>query len=595
MKKLLFTFVSNKNIVNCLLSFLIFSGIVFSLQSCSKKRETEYKASSHTAEIKRLTVIADRQYEENKFDNASHNYNKIILLADIKNDTEYYADALISMGYIHYSQGDYIKSEAATTKILPLLPHLKKPRFAWNTYNLLGINYLSTKNYDNALLYLTKALNLKTKPWRKLAALSNIGLVYMEQQKYKKAADLYLHITTEGYYADKKEQHTLDATDYNEYARMIDNLGFCLLKLGNPKALVYFNEALEIRLKIKDDEALPFSYNHLSEYYLSRKTALANQYANLGYKAACKINASETKKKSLKLLITTSTSNNLKKYSIAYVRLIDSISVAEKKAKNQFSSIKYNLNQSKEENLQLKAQKAAHELRLQRQKNQNIISYVIIFVTTMICLLVFVHLFSKNIKEKDNAILESEIRISKKLNDELEDSMYQILDFSSRSDLNQEENKIQLLDNLNTVYSKTRNISKENSIIDTNENYDAALKEMISSYKTADVNIILNGFYLIYWRELEKNKKIILYRVLQELFGNMKKHSQATLVSLTFKKTEKKLIVIYNDNGVGATNRSIILKKGLQNVENRIKTINGNIIFDTNSKTGFKLSFTFPI
>ena len=74
----------------------------------------------------------------------------------------------------------------------------------------------------------------------------------------------------------------------------------------------------------------------------------------------------------------------------------------------------------------------------------------------------------------------------------------------------------------------------------------------------------------------------------------MKKHSQATLVSLTFKNFEKKIVIIYSDNGVGAYNRSIILKNGLQNVENRIKTINGNIIFDSNSKTGFKLSFNFP-
>ncbi|WP_202704186.1 ATP-binding protein [Flavobacterium sp. UGB4466] len=541
-----------------------------------------------------MTVIADRQYEEDKLDSAFHNYNKIILLADIKNNTVDYADALIAMGYIHHSQGDYINSEAVTTKILPLLPHLKKTRFAWNTYNILGLNYLATKDYDNALLYLKKALALKTNPWRQLETLSNIGLIYIEQHHYKKATDLYLKITTQGYYADKKKQHTLDAYDYTEYATMIDNLGNCLFKLRNPRALVYFNEALEIRLKVKADEALPFSFNHLSEYYLSKKTALSNQYATMGYKAACKINAFGTKKKSLKLLIATSTAKDLKKYSNAYIKLIDSMSVAQKKTKNQFSVIKYNLNQSKEENLQLKIQKAAHELQLEKQKNRSIISYVIIFVITMLCMLTFMHLRSKNRKEKKYAVLESEVRISKKLSDELTDNMYQILDFSSNTNLNQEENKIKLLNDLNTVYSKTRNISKENSAIDTNENYGLVLKEMLIEYKTPDLNIILNGFDTINWRVLEKNKKIILYRVLQELFGNMKKHSQATLVILTLKKTKKKLIVIYNDNGVGTTNRSIILKKGLQNVENRIKTINGNIIFDSNSTTGFKLSFNFP-
>ncbi|WP_264531121.1 tetratricopeptide repeat-containing sensor histidine kinase [Flavobacterium sp. N502540] len=568
--------------------------IIFCLESCSKKRDTKSKKTDHTWEVKRLTAIADRQYEEDKLDSAFHNYNKIILLADIKNNTVDYADALIAMGYIHHAQGDYINSEAVTTKILPLLAHLKKTRFAWNAYNILGLNYLATKDYDNALFYLKKALALKTNPWRQLETLSNIGLIYIEQHNYKKATDLYLQITTQGYYAAKKKQHTLDAYDYTEYATMIDNLGFCLFKLKNPQALVHFNEALEIRLKVKSYEALPFSFNHLSEYYLSKKTALSNQYANMGYKAACKINSFGTKKKSLKLLIATSTANDLKKYANAYIKLIDSMSVTQKKTKNQFSLIKYNLNQSKEENLQLKIQKAAHELQLEKQKNRSIISYVIILVVTMICILTFMHLRTKNRKEKKYAVLESEIRISKKLSDELTDNMYQILDFSSNANLNHEENKIKLLNDLTTVYSKTRNISKENSSIVTNENYSIALKEMISGFKTPDLHIILNGFDAIIWNELEKSRKIILYRILQELFGNMKKHSQATLVSLTFKNFEKKIVVTYSDNGVGAYNRSIILKNGLQNVENRIKTINGNIIFDSNSKTGFKLSFNFP-
>ena len=58
---------------------------------------------------------------------------------------------------------------------------------------------------------------------------------------------------------------------------------------------------------------------------------------------------------------------------------------------------------------------------------------------------------------------------------------------------------------------------------------------MISGFKTPELNILLNGFDLILWNEINKNKKIILYRVLQELFFNMKKHSEATLVVLLLK------------------------------------------------------------
>jgi len=79
------------------------------------------------------------------------------------------------------------------------------------------------------------------------------------------------------------------------------------------------------------------------------------------------------------------------------------------------------------------------------------------------------------------------------------------------------------------------------------------------------------------------------------MFRNMKKHSEASLVSVTLKISNSLLTVLYADNGVGTTNNPLILKNGLQNVENRIKTIKGTITFDKNSDKGFKVSFTFPI
>ncbi|MNL36638.1 Sensor histidine kinase LiaS [compost metagenome] len=118
---------------------------------------------------------------------------------------------------------------------------------------------------------------------------------------------------------------------------------------------------------------------------------------------------------------------------------------------------------------------------------------------------------------------------------------------------------------------------------------------MISGYKSPEINILINGFDTIRWNEIEKNKKIILYRILQELFVNMKKHSEASLASISFSIKNKNLHVIYIDNGVGIKNNTLILKNGLQNVESRIKTINGTIIFGNNSQKGFKISFTFPL
>jgi signal transduction histidine kinase len=93
---------------------------------------------------------------------------------------------------------------------------------------------------------------------------------------------------------------------------------------------------------------------------------------------------------------------------------------------------------------------------------------------------------------------------------------------------------------------------------------------------------------------LESNKKIIVYRVLQELLVNMKKHSRCSLVVITFKKNKNKLQIDYSDNGVGASLDKKNSRNGLQNVENRILSIKGNITFDTNTGKGFKTSLSIP-
>jgi glucose-6-phosphate-specific signal transduction histidine kinase len=167
--------------------------------------------------------------------------------------------------------------------------------------------------------------------------------------------------------------------------------------------------------------------------------------------------------------------------------------------------------------------------------------------------------------------------------------------FAETQDLSTSENKELLLTNLDTIYSRTRNISKENSAIETGIHFVGNLKEMMVAFNTQEVNILVNGWESCPWNDLKHETKITLYRVLQELLVNMKKHSKCSLVVITFKRNKNKLEIDYSDNGLGATSEEINMKNGLHNVENRILGIKGTITFDTLSKKGFKISFTLPI
>ncbi|SHG03832.1 hypothetical protein SAMN05444372_10223 [Flavobacterium micromati] len=277
---------------------------------------------------------------------------------------------------------------------------------------------------------------------------------------------------------------------------------------------------------------------------------------------------------------------------MAFIHINDSITKVRQKAKNQFAKIKYDSTKEKEENLKLKAQKI---LQLELQRKKNLLMYLIVGVILVIGIVITYLLLAKNKREKTKATYETEIRISKKLHDELANDVYQTMAFAEAQDLSTSRNKEILISSLDTIYSRTRNISQENNAVETGLLFLSDLKEMMTGFTTQDVNVITNGLDLINWTALESNVKIILYRIIQELLVNMKKHSQCSLAVLTFNQNGKKIEIDYIDNGVGATVKQLKSKNGLQNVENRILAVKGIINFDTKSNKGFKVQFSIPI
>lgn len=118
---------------------------------------------------------------------------------------------------------------------------------------------------------------------------------------------------------------------------------------------------------------------------------------------------------------------------------------------------------------------------------------------------------------------------------------------------------------------------------------------MFSEYQNKQLKIVMLGIDDMGWGRIQSHKKVIIYRVLQELMVNMKKHSQASVVMIRFENKGKQGYIYYSDNGVGIGEEKIIFKNGLQNVENRIKTINGTITFDSKIGRGLKVVLTFPL
>jgi two-component sensor histidine kinase len=553
------------------------------LQSCEKKAQKNYQKKQDLTEINKLLEIGQKHYKNQEFDSSYYYYNKAKYAAEIKKDTSRIIQSLSWMAEIQRNQGDYTGSETTSIEAFPFIENSNKYLYGeTNIYIGLGNNYFLTHDNDNAIYYFKKAINSKTDDDIKSGIINNISIAYIEKGDYQKAIQTLSPLIL------KREFINNLAT----FACINDNLGDAYAKSGQPKCLYYLNQALKIREQINDNWGIIASYYHLSEYYQVRNLNLSIKYALLAYQKATKAKSVDSRLECLELLIQSSSGNQSKKYSMIYLKINDSINKIREKAKNQFAKIKYDSKKEKDENLKLKAQKVIQE---GQQHNRNLFLYFGFGIIILISILISNFLIAKNKREKIKASYTTEIRIAKKLHDELANDVYHTMAFAETQDLSTSQNKEILLSNLDTIYSRTRNISKENNIIEAGPLFLSGLKEMISGFNNNEVNILTNGIDTINWKALEDNKKITVYRVLQELLVNMKKHSQCSLVVISFKKNEGKLQIDYSDNGVGATFEKLTSKNGLQNVENRIQSIKGTISFDTKSNKGFKVSFMFPI
>lgn len=222
----------------------------------------------------------------------------------------------------------------------------------------------------------------------------------------------------------------------------------------------------------------------------------------------------------------------------------------------------------------------------------------ILLIAVIFMAILIISLFSlfkdKLKKEKIMSGYETETKLAKKVHDEIANEIYNILCYVSVKDLNTPEYKEKLLSDLDFIYNKSRNLSREINNIDTGNGYKKQLKLMLNEYQTPEVNIIIKDIDSIKWIKVCESKKIAAYRALQELMTNMRKHSNASIVVIQFKHKGNRISISYSDNGKGLTNNPNSTKNGLLNVENRMVSINGKVIFEPKPGKGLSLTLSYP-
>lgn len=514
----------------------------------------------------------------------SADYHKGESFYNVNNDSAFYyfnktaassSDSLeIAMSYTYMAMiqsdaGDYFGSQESLLQSLKHLDEKKEFTRAYllSDFNELGSINLNLKNYDAAIDYYDRALRFTKEDNSKIIALSNKAVAYQKKQQYVRALSIYDSIL------DKSK------TDIKRYARILSNMAFTKwLQDSNYQAAPDLLRALRIQENEKDTWRLNASYAHLADYYFHSQPDSAFIYANKMYKVAQQLNSPDDELEALEKILALGPPDVMKKYFTRYQYLNDSLQTSRNNAKNQFALIRYEVAKNKADNLNLQKDNAEKRFQILLQR---------IILAGVIVLGVFIFIWYR--KRREQMLREQQLKTSQKVHDVVANGLYRIM---VKIQYEEKTDKDSLLDDIETLYEQSRNISYEQAE-KMPDDYHNSISKLLTSFGTPTTRISIVGNSKDIWKDINPGAQKELNYILQELMINMKKHSAANNVVIRFERQNGELKIVYTDDGKGLP-QGFHYNNGLRNTETRISDIGGTINFDKSAIKGLKIQLNIP-
>ncbi|MGO4912886.1 ATP-binding protein [Leeuwenhoekiella sp. W20_SRS_FM14] len=520
----------------------------------------------------------------NQLDSAFVRYNKSKTNYLALQDSSWVGKNLVNMAGIQQTQSDFFGSKETITEALQFFENNDNTGAIASSYSVLGTNHRKLFNYNDAILYLKKAIKITDSDSDRNIYKNNLAATYLDNKEYKKAIEILKSVSKDSTVINNEK----------EYARVLDNLAYAQWLAGALHVETPLIQPLNIRKSINDLRGQQSSYTHLGEFYSSINEQKARAYFDTVIQISKVINTPKAEQDVLKKMLQFSDKNL--QLRDRYIVLQDSLYQQELKVKTQFAKYKYDDKSKQESIVRLEKENALKELQTEQEQFANLVGKAIVICLLIVLVVIYIifkqrtkRLKTQNRADRLEAAYTTETELSSRLHDDFGAGLNHVMLL-----LQTNSDKEIVLDELDGLYKQSRDFSREINEVETGEQYKQSLVALLQIQKPENTNLFITGVQNISWEHVDQWSKVALYKVLRELMINMRKHSEAKLVTVKFSEESNSLKINYEDNGVGASKEALILKNGLRNTEKRIKAIGGTISFDTETGKGFRALIYLP-
>lgn len=576
-----------------------------------------------------LYAIGNYQFFHSELDSALASLNRAKLLVDQFSDPMLESSIISSQGGIYKRQGStilaistFLESKRILDNIdtlsLNRADRIKRRGKSFVLLNGLANLYLQTTDFEKALECYNQAINeaKKLKDVRSSVLIQgNKGELLLDLKQGEAALEIFLH--------NKILKDSLKLPARFMYSNSL-RLGRAYKLLKNDSlSLYYLQDAYKGYSKIDFTSGLIYTNIALGDLYLSRKEFQKSiEFSEAGKKLAKKTKDTEyLQQASFQIYQAAKQINDTQKalanYEL-YTALKDSI-FNEKKVR-QMTELSMQADFDRKEAEQFLIQE-----RKNRRKNQLIYSLIALSIIGLLLFLFYRNrlLYQKTISKQQrelhqqkivelqqknkltalNSMIEGQeaerMRIAKDLHDSLGGLLSTI------------KSHYHSLCQKNHLMKNTELSQKTSSLVD-----EACIEVRRISHNMMPHALVLSGlkgvlvdmeenlqnqgfqtqFELDSIPQLEDTKKVMLYRLIQELISNIKKHAEAKQILLQFFTHNNRLHLTVEDNGKGFDFSTIKIKKGIgiSNIESRVAFMDGTIVWDSQKNKGTTVHIEIP-
>lgn len=522
--------------------------------------------------------------KKSKLDSSFFYFNESLKISLKIKDSAQSAMQLLDMANIQNSLGDFSGSKITAIDGLSFLNADSKNSIASGLNHIISVSAYEQEDYDEALKWNKRAIEIgAVDSWNTLIFQNTKANILAGQGRYDTSVAILNRLLKD----------SLVVNNPNEFARIQCNLGSILNKKNgyNRQTEELLTNSLNIRKQHNAVSGLIVGNLNLARFYYDKNPTKALDYAMEALKNANQLKNPVSILEALDIIIPLKTELNIEvgKEAVLYSEVQNDLESTQQNIRRIYAATKYDNDKLSQDNLILKAETA-------RKEKQNTLYLTAFLLSLSLVGFIIYYKNSQKKRAKFEASYRAEIRVAKKIHDELgNDIFYLMTQIDSSTDIIEEQSRNRLKELVNTIYLKARDINKEYTPIDTGDSYGNQLIAMLNSYQNETTRIVTKEFTEDFWNAVAPEKKIELFRVLRELFTNMKKHSKATFVGITFTKENRSMVVKYIDNDIAFDIKNLVKGDGLTNVENRINGINGTINFDKEPNLGLKVIIQFLI